>query len=343
MKKFIRFLTLIISLLFVFCLSAACAEQQEKSQKIIVSFETDGGSAISPVDWKENTPLDIPDPEKDGFVFSGWFFDAECTQKADLSNLYLTRDTTLFAAWTPQETKNYNYVTLELGNGESPIVLQTESGMPAQKPADPVYANNRFLGWYFKGSEYDWSSPVNDDFTIIALWEKVYTDLNFRSMSGKMKESDGIFESQTTNSLYVCEDADFDRGSIEVTIQASTSSDNGIVLCLSPDSSAGWYWEQDVAYYFFFVSQNGSAYLGKVDHGQWFALKVLPIINYDLHNAYTLKVELDGTDLRCYVDNKLYILYSEMDFLTGRGIGIRAGAAGVSFSSLNVSGTINSL
>lgn len=341
MKKFIRFLTLILSLLFVFCLSAACTAQEEKTQKIIVSFQTNGGSTISAVEWKEDTSLNIPDPKKEGFVFSGWFFDADCTQKADLSNLYITRDTTLYAAWTPQETKKYNYITLELSNGKSPIVLQTESGTPAQKPADPVYGNNRFLGWYFQGCEYDWSSPVKEDFTVIALWEKVYTDLNMRSVSGKMKESDGILISQTANTLYVCENADFDRGSIEVTLQASTSSDNGIVLCLSADSDASWYWEQDVSYYFFFVSRDGYAYLGKVDHGTWSALKVLPLNDYKLNNAYTLKAELDGTDIRCYVDNELYILYSEMNFLTGRGIGIRAGAPEVTFSQLNITGNVN--
>ena len=38
-------------------------------------------------------------PEKDGFVFNGWFFDAACTQPFDRAKDKILEDTTLYAGW----------------------------------------------------------------------------------------------------------------------------------------------------------------------------------------------------------------------------------------------------
>ena len=46
---------------------------------------------------------------------------------------------------------------------------------------------------------------------------------------------------------------------------------------------------------------------------------------------------MDGTTLMCYVNDQLYVTYSEYNFMIGR-FGLRAGDSGVKFSNLTLSG-----
>lgn len=42
--------------------------------------------------------VSLPTPERDGYVFAGWYYDASCTQKFD-SSIIIVSDTTLYASW----------------------------------------------------------------------------------------------------------------------------------------------------------------------------------------------------------------------------------------------------
>ena len=50
--------------------------------------------------------LDYPeDPERSGYVFTGWYTDSACTQRYDFTGT-LTEDLTLYAGWTAQKTES---------------------------------------------------------------------------------------------------------------------------------------------------------------------------------------------------------------------------------------------
>ncbi|MBE6926124.1 MAG: hypothetical protein E7461_04690 [Ruminococcaceae bacterium] len=94
MKRFISIL-LVISMLFSF---GACGEK-----KYTVTFETNGGSAISSLTVVEGKPVSEPaQPTKDGMFFAGWFRDAELTKAYDFS-APVTENITLYAKWTRYE------------------------------------------------------------------------------------------------------------------------------------------------------------------------------------------------------------------------------------------------
>ena len=230
----------------------------------------------------------------------------------------------------------YYTLTLIYGNGAENGRIVVEEGHTPDIPAEPEFGPHKFLGWYSEGEPYDWTTPVMRDIEITALWEKAYGG-EMHTVYGSFETVDGAYRSRTANSLMVNEEDGFDRGTIEVSVTAGTASDNGIVLCLTGNGT-NTFWESDVSYYLFFLSRDGTAYLGKVDHGKWLALKVVALSDYDVSQTYVLKTVLNGTDISCYVDGKLYIRYSERAFLTGTGYGLRAGAAGVVFSDFKISG-----
>jgi len=74
----------------------------------IVSFESNGGSAVPDVSAEYDTLIAAPtDPTWDYHTFDGWYKDKELTQKWDFAaDKVGSADMTLYAAWTPDEITN---------------------------------------------------------------------------------------------------------------------------------------------------------------------------------------------------------------------------------------------
>ena len=65
-----------------------------------VSFNTDGGSEIAPVEVEDGQPLAVPEvPVKDGFIFTGWFVNEEHSERFIFEETKVTGDMTLYADW----------------------------------------------------------------------------------------------------------------------------------------------------------------------------------------------------------------------------------------------------
>lgn len=68
-------LFVVLLLLFVTVIAAAAC-----SNRVTMSFETFGGTKISSISVDAGKQISLPDdPEKDGFVFLGWYLDRDCT------------------------------------------------------------------------------------------------------------------------------------------------------------------------------------------------------------------------------------------------------------------------
>ena len=150
--------------------------------------------------------------------------------------------------------------------------------------------------------------------------------------NGYFIKDGSTYYSNDSNSLAIATSDQFESGTLEVGVKSNNPSDNGIIFCLDDHDKAA-YWENGVSYYFFFVSQTGNAYLGKVDNGSWSALDSIPIDDYSINDIQLIRVTLSGTTVHCYVNDKLYIIFSEYNFLQGKKYGIRAGVTGVTFTS----------
>ena len=100
-----------------------------------IAFDSQGGSEIpeqiiDEYDKLDETKLQIP--EKDGFVFGGWYKEAECINPWNFED-WVTEDITLYAKWNVDDD-----------HGEDPE--EPVDPEDPDEPEDPVEPNNRRSG-----------------------------------------------------------------------------------------------------------------------------------------------------------------------------------------------------
>ena len=134
-----------------------------------VSFDLDDGTgSINSVNVVEGNKLEKPsDPEKEGYIFTGWTLNG---------NIYdfdtkITSDITLKATW-----KKCYTVSFDLDGGEGLNNIKVAEGSKLEKPSDPVKVGYTFMGWTLNGSAYDFDTILTSNITLTATWKKnIYT------------------------------------------------------------------------------------------------------------------------------------------------------------------------
>ena len=118
------------------------------------------------------------DPRKDNHVFTGWDFNFS-------SSVY--SDVTVSALW---EKKSWQ-VSFNLNGGNGSFLTQTvvDGGLATKPTNEPRKDNFVFAGW-----DFNFSSPVNRNITVKALWEKKSWQVSFNLNGGN-----GSFPTQTVD------------------------------------------------------------------------------------------------------------------------------------------------
>lgn len=158
---------------------------------------------------------------------------------------------------------------------------------------------------------------------------------NFVVRNGKLAKEENNLVAKEANTLAVHNEYQLQNGTITAKMKAGEIGDSGIVFGMT-QANEELFWEAGASYYFFFVNINGCAYLGKVAGGWQQCGNVPPIADYDVNKTYTLKVEVSDGTIRCYVDDVLYIIYTDENFLLGTSVGLRAGKANTVYSEFTV-------
>ena len=192
MKKVKCILIFALVLLALVCF-AAC----EKTYCEVI-FDTDGGSAIALQSVEKGSAATKPaeSPTKTGFVFDGWYKDAELTVPFDWeSPVY--ENTTVYAKFSPAALKRT--VTFE-GNGGSPTVSQTVNDGGKATAAEPTEVTCdksgdwRFEGWYTEEellNVFDFDATLTSDTELWAGWSQWFT-LKFIDTSGTYADIEDI-------------------------------------------------------------------------------------------------------------------------------------------------------
>ena len=134
--KLRRVLFSLVVLAFVFVLFA-CGEKDVK-----ITFETNGGSAVSEVVAKPGSDITKPaDPTKADVTFGGWYADIDLTEKYDFPAKMPSENVTVYAKWV---------VTLTFDSKGGPAIdpIVGEGGKTFKMPADPVRDGYVFVGWF---------------------------------------------------------------------------------------------------------------------------------------------------------------------------------------------------
>ncbi len=138
-----------------------------------VTFDATGGSVTPETVDYQGEQIVLPLPERDGYWFTGWYEDTACTKLYGMDGVILnpTKNTTLYAGWSPVYTVTYN------ATGGS-VTPQSEdySGTVLTLPL-PSDSARAFAGWYteenggtFIGMGGDTYLPT-EHITLYAHWE----------------------------------------------------------------------------------------------------------------------------------------------------------------------------
>lgn len=156
--------------------------QYEKTEYCIVTFDTNGGNAISKARVEKGKCMFKPqDPIKqsDGtteYKFIEWTFNGVAFD----FNTPITSDITLKAEYVEY---NSSLVTFD-SNGGTPVQAKTvNNGEKVEKPIDPIkestqYLDYEFLYWTLNGVEFDFNTPITEDITLVAKYAIYSSTIN---------------------------------------------------------------------------------------------------------------------------------------------------------------------
>ncbi|WP_264990082.1 InlB B-repeat-containing protein [Lysinibacillus piscis] len=141
-----------------------------------VSFEVDGGSAVSNQTVVHGNRAIQPDPvpTKIGYLFEGWYTDDTHTIPFDF-NTVIIENTILYAKWL--HTPVMNTVSFEV-NGGSP--MPNQSVVHGNKVAEPIPVPTKagyiFNGWYINSALtqiFNSNTLITADITLYAKWTAI--------------------------------------------------------------------------------------------------------------------------------------------------------------------------
>ena len=154
----------------------------QAAQNVTVTFQTNGGSTVAPVQITKGTKVTKPaDPTKTEdttakYTFGGWYKDAALTQAFDF-NANVDANTVVYAKWNAQAKYTVTFNT----NGGSTVTGQTVlAGEKATRPeTDPTKDEDAttkytFGGWFKEAAcenAFDFDAAIQANTEIFAKWD----------------------------------------------------------------------------------------------------------------------------------------------------------------------------
>ncbi len=161
-----------------------------------VTFNTNGGSTVSPVMVKDNKTLVEPtDPTKENYKFSGWLVDGKLYD----FNTPVTEALSLVALWeeVPEDEKSYT-ITFDSDGGSAVSPIKVKANDYTSKPADPTKDGYVFKGWYLNGKAFSWNFRITSSVTLVAKWSaRKSLKVTFDSKGGTTVNTVEVYQGET--------------------------------------------------------------------------------------------------------------------------------------------------
>lgn len=134
-----------------------------------LSFNSNGGSQVAPIEANFNTPISAPaNPTKLEAVFDGWYTDPELTTLFVFNTMPI--GTTLYAKWSI----NSYTITFDSNGGNAIAPINAEFGANINEPAAPINGEYNFIGWFIDSAltqRYTFNTMGSGDITLYADWD----------------------------------------------------------------------------------------------------------------------------------------------------------------------------
>ncbi len=191
MKNGLKFLLLFSMLIVIYgCNRNNESPQKNEDTKIIknVVFETNSDNSLEEMSYCENcdnTIVELPIPQKEGYVFDGWYADEELSQKVDVTSnkindaVWKNEETILYAKWKNEnecpdvdgvDSKTIKFNTLGGNKIEDLIICLSCRNQDIILPV-PKRKGYIFDGWYTDQSLTKKVEVVSNDLTNVE-WTK---------------------------------------------------------------------------------------------------------------------------------------------------------------------------
>ena len=181
MKKLIKILSIVLSLVILGCVFAACDQGSNEptstpaNNEITMTFDYnyDGAPAAFVVKANASGKITEPDdPVREGYEFLGWFTDKAGTEDADFEKS-LKASTTVYAAW--KQTGIIVKFDLNYAGAATYDTQTIAVGATPTRPANPTRDGYLFTDWYTsatnqtEATEYAFTA-LNESTTPYAGW-----------------------------------------------------------------------------------------------------------------------------------------------------------------------------
>jgi len=165
-----------------------------------VSFESNEGSVVTSQTVNEGSKAEAPvAPEREGYVFSGWYSDIELITPYDFTTAVVTTDLTLYAKWTVYVPNTYT-VTFESNGGSIVDAKTVNEGAVASAPGVPIREGYTFSGWYSDidlTTAYGFTAGVMENIILYAKWTRNSYTVSFSSNGGSLVSSQSVSDGDT--------------------------------------------------------------------------------------------------------------------------------------------------
>ena len=198
---------LVIAIITSFLLSACGGVDVE------IHFDSNGGTEVESIETSGTTTISLPDnPEKEGYIFGGWFWDDETFEESFTANSLLdtplSSSMTVYARWVdPNVEEDSGLPVVTYHNTGDSDIEPFEIGVGAILEVPSVSKEgHRLEGWYTSlddGTSFDerWSfttSRVYVDTDLYANWEILDYTVSFdNGLSDEVFESRSITYNET--------------------------------------------------------------------------------------------------------------------------------------------------
>ena len=155
-----------IALLLTLTVVLLCGKGDDSTPTYTVVFDSADGSAVLSQRVASGSHAKRPaNPVRDGYVFDGWYLDEH---RWSFESDTVDKSIVLLARWSEA-------VTVTFDDGEQITEVSVAKGRPISESLAPDVFGDDFIGWYYGGLRWDFTTPPSSDILLCAAWSTEIT------------------------------------------------------------------------------------------------------------------------------------------------------------------------